>query len=325
MSSSATSRISTQEIRNIVDRLKYQKHRNTTKKNYYSIWNIFSKFCLRLDIRPASWEDRIVLFVGYMIENGRQSSTVKSYISAMKYVLQEDGFDISLDQYLISSLTRACNLKNDEICTRLLIDKALLHHILDKVQSHFLSENQPYLSLLYQTLFSTAYFGLLRVGEVTKGNHPVLAQDIHVATNKRKMLIVLRTSKTHGCESQPQMITITSTRLASTQQATHSYCPYTVLDKYAKMRGPYMSDSEQFFVFSDGMPVTPRHMRECLRKILKLCGENANLFCTHSLRIGRSCDLLKLGLSIEIIKKLQKQYSNTSNTIVNNPITQSHN
>ena len=133
-------------------------------------------------------------------------------------------------------------------------------------------------------------------------------------TNKRKMLFVLRTSKTHGYESPPQMITIASTKLKQAsgpdQPNNNRYCPYSLLRKYGKRRGPFSSDTEPFFVFSDGSPVTPRHMTESLRKMLKKCGEDPCLFCTHSLRKGRSCDMLRLGLSVETIKKLGHWMSN---------------
>ena len=112
--SSTTSRISTQEIMNIVECLKLMKHRDSMKRNYYTVWKLFSKFCLWLDVKPKSWEDRITLFVGYLIENGKQSLTVRSYVSAVKNVLMDDGFDIKEDRFLISSLTKACRITNDE-------------------------------------------------------------------------------------------------------------------------------------------------------------------------------------------------------------------
>ena len=53
------------------------------------------------------------------------------------------------------------------------------------------------------------YYGLMRVGEVSQGDHPVKARDIHAATNKDKILVILRSSKTHGKSTYPQKIKIT--------------------------------------------------------------------------------------------------------------------
>ena len=54
----------------------------------------------------------------------------------------------------------------------------------------------------------------------------------------------------------------------------------------------------------------PEHMRKCLHLVLKLAGFRDELYTVHSLRIGWALDLLKLGLSIETIKKIGHWKSN---------------
>ena len=112
---SMSSRISTVEMQDIVEKLKLNRHRSSTKRNYYAIWKIFSNFYLRLDVKLTEWQDRLTLFVGYLIDNKKQSQTIRSYVSTIKSVLKDDRIKISDDQYLISSLTRACKLKNDQV------------------------------------------------------------------------------------------------------------------------------------------------------------------------------------------------------------------
>ena len=53
------------EIRQMVEKLRTQCHRDSTRQNYYSVWKSFNKFYLHLDVRPTLWEDRIVLFVAF--------------------------------------------------------------------------------------------------------------------------------------------------------------------------------------------------------------------------------------------------------------------
>ena len=55
-----------------------------------------------------------------------------------------------------------------------------------------------YLSILYKTIFTLGYYGLLRIGEIvadknkeTKMNHAVKAKDVHIGVNKNKILLVL--------------------------------------------------------------------------------------------------------------------------------------
>ena len=141
--------ISTIEIEHIVERLKSQCFRDSTRAMYHKIWNRFSKFFIRLDDKPTSWENRIILFIGYLIEECKlQSSTIRSYISALKAVLAEDKVKLKQDDFVINSLTRACRLKNDRIVTRLPIHKNFLHLILKKLDEWTDSINQPYLKHL---------------------------------------------------------------------------------------------------------------------------------------------------------------------------------
>ena len=137
--------------------------------------------------------------------------------------------------------------------------------LLRKLETLFI--DQPYLLVTYQALFSTAYFGLLRVGELTSGTHPILAKDVHIADNKDKILFVLRYSKTHDQTQHPQMVKISSRKLSRQSSANKkcldsNYCPYRLSRNYIKIRGPYSTHNlqEPFFVFSDHSPITPYAM-----------------------------------------------------------------
>ena len=101
------SKISTSSIEKIIE--------DSTKKNYYTIWKMFNNFFIRLDRKPREWYQCLTLFVAYLIDNKKQSSTVKSYISAIKAVLQDNGIKLQKNQCLLTSLTRACHLTNDKV------------------------------------------------------------------------------------------------------------------------------------------------------------------------------------------------------------------
>ena len=155
------SSISSVGIKQIIDILKDQKHRDTTRRNYYAIWKTFNSFLLKLDCKPKSWEDRLTLFVGYLVQNNRKSATVKSYISAIKAVLLQVNVRLQEDRVLLTSLAKACRFRNDSILIRLPIQKGVLAIILEKIKELF--TDQPFLTDLYRALFSTAYYGLFRV------------------------------------------------------------------------------------------------------------------------------------------------------------------
>ena len=112
--SSGTSRISTTEMERILDKLKSQHNRASTQKIYHSVWRTFNNFLMRLDRRPEIWEDRTALFCTHLVhDRGVQSSTLKSYISAIKCILKDDGYGWNDNKVLLSALIKSCKLVND--------------------------------------------------------------------------------------------------------------------------------------------------------------------------------------------------------------------
>ena len=59
---------------------------------------------------------------------------------------------------------------------------------------------------MHKAIASTAYYGMLHTGELTKGDHPVNIRDVYLAENERKTLIILQTSKTHKLADNPQQV-----------------------------------------------------------------------------------------------------------------------
>ena len=109
------------EIKDIIDLLKNERHQTSTKKSYRSIWKNFNQFFVKLDVKPNNWEDRISLYAGYLVSSNKQSRTIRSYVSAIKAVLENIGIEVNTDRCLLSSLARVYRLVNDKVPTRLLI------------------------------------------------------------------------------------------------------------------------------------------------------------------------------------------------------------
>ena len=264
-SSSGASTISTSSLKNIIDKLKRERNRSSTRKNYYCVWKKFNEFFIKLDEKPSSWEERLTLFVGYLIENNCKSGMVRSYVSAVKAVLKDDGEEINENTFLLNSLTRACRITNDHVRTRLPIRKGLLKELVIEIDNVYnVKQMQPYLAKLFKALFVTAYFGLFRLGELTQSEHVVKAADVHIGRNKKKLMFVLHSSKTHGKDSKPQIIKIyssdiqiTGDRKGSEKMESSIICPFEILKQYVTVRRTRSSENEQFFVFHDRSPVMP--------------------------------------------------------------------
>ena len=92
---------------------------------------------------------------------------------------------------------------------------------------------------------------------MAKGDHTVLAKDIHLGQNKNKILFILRSLKTHSEAMSPQLVKITSTadckkRSQNAEVQKHDIvlpCPFELLRSYLKARGGYSDETEQLFYF----------------------------------------------------------------------------
>ena len=280
------------------------KNRASTVETYRRIWHSFNSFLIKLDYMPKFWEDRTSLFCAFLIENGAQSATIKTYVSAIKFFLVNDGYEWNDSRILLSSLAKACRMVNDRVRVRLPIHYKLLEVILFEVD-HML-DSQLYLKLLYKTIFCVMYYGLLRAGEVSKSPHVIRVHDVHIATNKQKMLLVLYTSKMHGLGNRPQKVSISAIQ----KGFAHHFCPFQLMHAFVNMRGCFNNEEEQFFVFQGGLPVQPQHLRTILKNVLGRLNIDARVFNLHSFRIGRASDMVKFGYTIEKIKLAGRWKSN---------------
>ena len=288
-----------------------QQNRDSTSKTYLRIWRQFNKFVINLDVKPASWEERLMLYVTYMVDTGMQSATIKTYISAIKRVLSDDGYKLNSNQAALHALTRTCKLVNDKVKTRLPITCGLLELNPFELQRYFVNTSQWYLNTMYKALFTLGYYGLMRVGELTWSDHVIKACNVHVARNKDKILLMLYTSKTHSVGNRPQKIRITSNQTERSGNYLHrNFCPVKAIQDYLEARGEFVSAAEPLFLFRDGSPVTPVHARSTLKWAINEVGLNTDLYGIHSLRIGRTSDLAKYNYSIKEIRRMGRWRSN---------------
>ena len=100
-------------MKSVMERLVTGRHQKSTKKTYQKTWRSFNKFIIKLDEFPKTWEERISLYVTHLITNNAKSATIKSYISAIKAVLADDGYELKQSNLLFNALTRTCRLEND--------------------------------------------------------------------------------------------------------------------------------------------------------------------------------------------------------------------
>ena len=304
------STISVKHMESILEKLKCSQTRESTKANYITIWRQFNKFVLKLDKRPKTWENCASLYGAYLVDQGVKSSTLQSYISAIKNILTIDGYDWQDKEVLLNILVKACRLKNDVAYIRVPIHFSLFELLLFELDRMY-GAKQPYLNLLYRALFSMAYYGLMRVGELTESEHVLKAKDVYIGDNKNKLLLILHSSKTHGKESLPQQIKISERIQGNPRADNRFFCPFVAIRNYMAVRGrKYATPQEQFFILTDKSPIKADMARNVLSKLFKRLEINPVHYSFHSFRIGRATDLLKFGKSVEQIQRIGRWRSN---------------
>ena len=136
-----------------------------------------------------------------------------------------------------------------------------------------------------------------------KSQHIILAKNIHIGQNKNKILFILTSSKMHTEGDKPQKVKIS--RIQGVKQSNQmGLCPFTGLKQYILARPPARNEKEQFFVYSDNSPVCPPHVYRNLKLILHKAGLDSDNYKFHGLRVGRTQDMVKMGISVETIKNI---------------------
>lgn len=193
----------------IVDKLSNSGISQSTKEMYHRVWCNFNRFLLCFDDLPTTWEEKLVLYASFLADIGNASSTVASYMSAIRYVLRQDDVVLNDNSCKLASIIRACKLHNDVVSVRMLIGFNLHNLIVEEMDKYFLDLGQPYLAALYKAITVAGFYGMMRISELV-GKHAVRAEDVKISKNtlKRKVKCILRSSKTHHKGNNPQMIDI---------------------------------------------------------------------------------------------------------------------
>ena len=195
-------------------------------------------------------------------------------------------------------------MRNDQLFVHLPIQKRLLGMILNRIWEYYTNKGQIYLAKMYQAIVSTGYYGLLRVGELTTGTHPIRAAIVFIAKSKLTYQLILHSSKMHSCSDLPQKVMLIF------NEEIKVHCPLKILSDFIEVRPKRKDDEEPLFIFKDRVPIKPYHLRLILKNSIKANGFDENLYAMHSLGIGRCSVLMKMKVPIQEIKFFRRWRSN---------------
>ncbi|XP_053386966.1 uncharacterized protein LOC128550923 isoform X1 [Mercenaria mercenaria] len=275
-----------------IDRLISASLSQNTQKRYRSAIESFTNFCINsyVELNWPPTVEQITEYIAFMSLRQYSHSSVNCHISAISYVNKLNGLLDNTKQFIVRSMLEGLKRLKTNTDTRQPITQSVLLKLLDSLTHVCRSQFE---AMLFTAAFSLAYIGLLRISEFTSSNKTTTSgvlkfQDVIIGSNKIR--IYLQKSKTDQ--------TGTGTSVDIEISDKNKFCCENIANYIAfrpNTDGP-------FFVHFDESPLTSFQFNAVLRKAIKFAGLDANLYKSHSFRIGGATSMFRDGTSINNIK-----------------------
>ena len=223
-------------------------------------------------------------FMAFMCLGGLVPMIISTYILEVKHHLWLQGARDFNDSFLLKLTLQGVVASPHEPDMRLPITFLVLDGMLHALP---LVHDNQFEVCIYFMLLTVSFHGLFHPGELAMSEHVILAENVHIGTNKA--VIILPTSKAN-CTCMAQHITINSYSTA---------CPIKALTAYTLI---YPNRPGEFFIWLSGNPVLTQDIACILNKLSTFLNLPQQLIKSHSLHIGGSTHLY---LSCHSLKHIQ--------------------
>ena len=273
----------------------------STRQGYQRSWEHFSHICnlYQQPFIPASVRSLLV-YISHCSQTHTSYNTVVSRISAVAYLHKLNSVSDSSQHFLVKKALLGYKNCSSRIDARKPVTLSLLHDICTKTSSLLPT---PYDVSLLRAMFLLAFYGFLRLSEITKTpstSHVLSQNDVSFQFSSGKVCSVTIVFKSYKHSTgQPFSLVINS-------QSTN-FCPVQALHSYLQQR-PQLPGP--LFVFKSGRPVSPSYFNNFFKSCVALCIGNSKGFSSHSFRIGAATFSLQHGYSSSQITKMGRWRSN---------------
>lgn len=247
-------------------------------------------------ILPLS-TNHIAVFVAFLHDQGYAPSSIVSYVSAIAFVHKLLGYSdptsASIVQKLIAGATKVYAPKPSRLPITILILHRIILGIDEIIPVH-------YHKLLLKAMFTTSFFGLMRIGEVTMSKHksvPLMLDQLQLTVDLATITI---TQFKHNKGNKPIPIPLQ-------RQDNFELCPVYNLSQYLLNRG---SEPGPLFAFPGPKPVPRDFFSKNLSLLISLAGYDIKRYQAHSFRIGGASYYAELGYTDAQLRLLGRWGSN---------------
>lgn len=204
-----------------------------------------------------------------------------------------------VSSFFIIKLLQGARKKRPQVDGRLPITKPVLHRLVLALNN---TCGNPYYRSAYKAMFLIAFYGFLRIGEITKNinansSHCLNRVDVQVTSGG-----VIIT-----CHSYKHSIPGSISKIFIKREVELTFCPVVHLERYLTQRG---NGEGYFFMHPNLSPISRAQFVASLNAALSFIGLRPSVCKGHSFRIGAPTLAYHLGKSDTQIRALGRWKSN---------------
>ena len=284
---------------------------DNTQQSYRTGLSAFQTFRTNQHL-PLVWPpevEHIVQFIAHLSIHGYKPATAKTYVRAIGFHCKLYSEIDPTNRFIVSKLLEGMKRLRHKSDTRLPITLSMLNQILHKLGTVCTNKFE---TKLFSAAFTLAFFGFLRVGEITlsKGSTPdrVLSRN-DVILQQHALNIHIRQSKN---DQYGKGVHITIQKVGGLACPVRNMAGF--LDIRPAIQGP-------LFCHYGGTPLTRYQFSAILNKVLTIVGFDTRLYKTHSFRIGAVSRAYEMGHSDADIQAAGRWRSDAFKTYIRSPTT----
>ena len=258
---------------------------------------VYQHFCASAGCCPVPASQETLCRFAAFLARSRSSSSVRQYLNIVRLVHLELGLNNPLaDNFHLKTLLNGIRRSSRKsMCQKLPLTIGHLTQIRSVLDLNAIPD------ACFFAILTTCFFGLLRIGNVTRGSHdPSFVTRGDVVFCACGLLLRVRRSKTIQFGERLHNAVLPS-------YPGHPLCPVSALRNFLALSGDGFDSSVCLFSFRNRHSLfvpSAYWVRSKLRKILSQLHLPSSSFSTHSLRRGGATWLLNAGVPLHVIRLL---------------------
>ena len=259
---------------------------------------------------PAS-QLEITRFISHLSLSSKAPSTINSYVCAISTWHKTNNWDDPCTSFRVKRALKGASRGKSTPDTRQPITPIILEKIMGATR--FICSSN-FETSLFKCIFSLAFFGLFRIGELVCNNkRQPQSKVLHlrdIAFKEDSMKVTVRFSKTDQTGKS-------SSAILKGKKGS-PLCPVQATKNYIAKRGIHAGP---LFCHSDGSFLSRFQFNKVLELALQFCKIDTSNIKSHSFRIGGATNAMCKGVPYEQIRVMGRWQSNAARRYIRTPTT----